>query len=77
VPKPDLVLLLDASGAAMHGRKGEYEPLELDRWRAAYKRLSNSSHSLLMIDAEQPPEAVRRQAQACIWRCCAERWRHR
>lgn len=67
-PLPDVVILLDASGATMHGRKGEYEPAVLETWRAAYRRLSASVAVLEVIDAEQPEEDVRREAEARIWR---------
>jgi thymidylate kinase len=67
-PLPDLVILLDASGATMHARSGEYEPAELERWRAAYGRLAKSVAALEVIDAEQPAEDVLREAEASIWR---------
>jgi thymidylate kinase len=74
-PQPDLVLLLDASGDTMHARKGEYEPERLEEWRAAYGRLGGRLARLEVLDAEQPVDAVRRDALAAIWRCYAERWR--
>lgn len=67
-PLPDVVILLDASGATMHARKGEYEPAVLETWRAAYARLRDDVAVLEVIDAEQPAEAVRREAEARIWR---------
>ncbi len=67
-PMPDLVLLLDASGATMHGRKGEYDPETLETWRAAYGRLVGKVAQLEVLDAEQSPDEVLRQAQASIWR---------
>jgi thymidylate kinase len=76
VPRPQLLLLLDASGTAMHARKGEYDPLRLEEWRDAYGRLRGRVRMLETLDAEQPPNVVRRDAQASIWRCYAERWRH-
>ena len=67
-PMPDLVLLLDASGETMHTRSGEYDPAVLEGWRAAYARLPGSVEALEVIDAEQPADAVRRRAEALIWR---------
>ncbi|MEA2221548.1 MAG: hypothetical protein QOJ35_4174, partial [Solirubrobacteraceae bacterium] len=32
---------------------------------------------LEMLDAEQPADAVRREATALVWRCYAQRWRTR
>ena len=75
VPKPDLVLVLDASGASMHDRKGEYKPARLEEWRGAYQRLHGTLRGLEVLDAERPADAVRRDASARIWRCYAERWR--
>jgi thymidylate kinase len=74
-PDPDLVLLLDASGATMHGRKGEYDPQRLETWRAAYAKLRDRVANLAVLDAERPAEAVRRDAVALVWRRYAERWR--
>jgi thymidylate kinase len=76
-PQPDLVLLLDASGATMHGRSREYDSEVLEGWRAAYHRLRGSVDSLEVLDAEQPVDAVRRDAQSRIWSRYAERWRRR
>jgi thymidylate kinase len=67
-PLPDLVLLLDASGPTMHARSGEYDPAVLESWRVAFHRLRASVPVLEVIDAEQAPEAVRREAEARIWR---------
>jgi thymidylate kinase len=74
-PQPDLVLLLDASGATMYARKAEYEPERLEEWRAAYGRLRGRLARLEVLDAEQSADAVRRDALATIWRCYAERWK--
>lgn len=67
-PMPDLVLLLDASGETMHTRSGEYVPTVLETWRAAYDRLRASVPQLEILDAERPADAVRRDAEARIWR---------
>jgi len=68
LPNPDLVLLLDASGHTMFGRKGEYSPATLEVWRAHYQGLEDSVRNLVVIDAEQPREAVLRDAQNLIWK---------
>lgn len=73
VPAPDLVLLLDAPGAVMYSRKGEYDAEQLERWREAYARLVAVA-PVAVIDARQPPDAVRRRAAARIWTCYAARW---
>jgi thymidylate kinase len=72
VPAPDLAVVLDASGATMHARKGEYDPAVLERWRAAYTRLRARGGGLVVLDAEQPADRVRAQAEAAVWRRYAE-----
>lgn len=73
-PRPDLVLLLDASGGTLHRRSGEYDASTLETWRAAYARLRDTP-GVAVIDAEQPADAVRREALTLVWRCCTDRWR--
>jgi thymidylate kinase len=74
VPRPELLLLLDASGATMHSRKGEYDPVQLEEWREAYRKLRGHGRVLQVVNAEQPADAVRRDAKACIWQRYVERW---
>ena len=73
-PRPDLVLVLDASGDTMHRRAGEYDSDTLESWRAAYERL-RGTRRVAMIDAEQPADVVLREAKTLIWRRYADRWR--
>jgi thymidylate kinase len=73
VPPVDLVLLLDASGRTMFDRKGEYSPGTLETWRAQYRKLERSVRNLVVIDAEQPAEAVLKAAQGAIWSRLRER----
>ena len=73
VPPPDLAVVLDASGATMHARKGEYDPAVLERWRAAYARIpARDAGALVTLDAEQPAARVRAEAEAAVWRRYAE-----
>ncbi len=67
VPPADLVLLLDASGRTMFGRKGEYSSGTLESWRAQYRKLESSVPNLVVIDAEQTADDVLKTAQAAIW----------
>ena len=76
VPRPELLLLLDASGATMHCRKGEYHGAQLEEWRDAYRRLCGRGRQLQVVNAEQPADAVRRDAQARIWQHYVQRWQH-
>jgi len=71
-PMPDLVLLLDASGETMYARSGEYGAPTLGRWREAYRLLRATVPQLETIDAERPPDDVRRDAERRIWRRYAE-----
>jgi len=68
VPLPDLVLLLDAPGRTLHERSGEYDAEVLERWRAAYAALARRVPHLVTLDAERPPDAVRRDAEKHVWR---------
>jgi thymidylate kinase len=74
-PAPDLLLLLDAPGATLHRRSGEYDPIKLEAWRAAYRGLARRRTRLEVLDAERPADLVRRDAQVRIWRAYGARWR--
>jgi thymidylate kinase len=76
VPRPELLLVLDASGATMYARKGEYSSAQLEEWRKAYRRLRGRGRVLQVLNAEQPPDVVRRDSQARIWRQYVQRWQH-
>ena len=67
---PDLVLVLDISGDAMHARKGERDPATLERMRAGYRRIAERPGSEA-IDATMPADRVARQATSSIWRALA------
>jgi thymidylate kinase len=77
VPRPKLLLLLDASGTTMHARKGEYSAAQLEEWRAAYRRLPGRERVLQVVNAEQAADDVRREAQTRIWGCYVQRWTDR
>jgi thymidylate kinase len=74
-PPPDLVIFLDASGATMHRRGGEYDEARLESWRAAYREIAASVPAMAIIDAEHPADAVRREAQRLILERAAVLWR--
>lgn len=67
VPMPDLVLLLDASGQTMHGRKGEYTPEILEEVRSCYRKVGARISNLAVIDAERPADEVLCIAQGLVW----------
>ena len=58
LPGPDMVILLDASVAVLHGRKQETSAEETARQRAAYLELIRSRPDAFVVDASQPLEAV-------------------
>jgi hypothetical protein len=60
----------------MHARKGEYNSAQLEEWRDAYGRLRGRGRVLEVVNAEQPAQSVRRDAQASIWRYYVQRWQH-
>jgi thymidylate kinase len=76
-PGPDLVLVLDAPGAVMHQRKGEYTAEMLEEWRQRFLALRGRIPNVEVLDTTQPPDVVRADATAAIWRRYAERWGHR
>lgn len=69
-PPPDLVLVLDLPGDAMHARKGERDPDTLERMRAGYRRIAERRRSET-LDATAPPEQIARAATALIWSAVA------
>jgi thymidylate kinase len=58
LPKPDLVLLLDAPVDVLQGRKQEVSRTETQRQRDAYLDLVRNLPNGRVIDAAQPAEAV-------------------
>jgi len=78
-PRLDLALVLDAPGITMFARKGEDSPALLERRRQAYLNLGNLVPNLVVLDATELADAVRRRASAEIWtRCLIRRQgRHR
>jgi Thymidylate kinase len=66
-PKPDVVLLLDAAGAVMFERKQEHTPEILEIRRQHYLQLGAKQRRLVVLDATQTPDSVRREAIVKIW----------
>ncbi len=73
LPKPDLVILLDAPPVVLQARKQEVSPAETERQCAAYRRLIAALPNGLVIDAAQPPEKVSAIIQSAILDFMAER----
>jgi thymidylate kinase len=73
-PSPDLVLLLDAPGAVMYARKGEYNPETLEHWRSDFRSLETQLKRLHRLDAGVSAADVQREAVARTWRIYSQRW---
>ncbi len=58
IPKPDLVILLDAPTDVLRGRKQEVSPHEIERQRHAYRQLVDMLPNGHIVDAAQPPDRV-------------------
>ncbi|MEZ4731266.1 MAG: hypothetical protein R3E79_29455 [Caldilineaceae bacterium] len=67
-PAPDLVILLDAPGAILYARKGEHSAALLEEQRQGYLQLKSQLRQMVVIDATQHPDTVRRQVTTQIWR---------
>jgi thymidylate kinase len=59
IPKPDLIIVLDASSSVIYSRKQELQPEEIDRQLSAYRKLAyDDPVRFLRLDAAQSPEAM-------------------
>jgi len=66
-PQPDLAIVLDVPGDELFRRKGEYDPLTLERRRQGYLELAGRVPGAAVIDASADPEIVRRAVVDRIW----------
>lgn len=57
-PKPHLVVCLDAPGRVLFARKGEGSTEWLDRRREEYRALADVVPAFVVVDADQPVDAV-------------------
>jgi thymidylate kinase len=71
-PRPDLVLVLDLPGEAAFARKGEFTPEGLEAVRQGFRALAPRVGAEI-VDAAAPPEQVRADVTARIWRRHRER----
>ncbi len=75
VPAPDRVIVLDAPGEVLFSRKGEHDPVTLERWRQGY--LSTFVPPGIVVDTSGPlPDSVR-AVLAVLWQELARRRRWR
>lgn len=59
--------MLDAPGELMFARKGEHTVEALERRRQGYLALRDRFPQLVVVDATQPAQVVRRQVTEVIW----------
>jgi hypothetical protein len=77
VPKPDLVILLDAPAEVLQARKRDVSLEETVRQREAYRALLGTLANGHLVDAAQPLERVVRQVTDIILRHLGTRIRRR
>ena len=73
-PPADLMLVLDAPGAAMYARKGEHSAHLLEQQRQRYLRLGERVPNVFIIDGTAGADAVARRAMGLIGERLADMW---
>jgi thymidylate kinase len=66
-PAPDLVIVLDAPGEVLFARKGEHSADMLERQRRQYLALQETLPHLIVVDATQDADQLRRTVISLIW----------
>lgn len=67
-PAPDLVIMLDAPGKLLYARKGEHTAAILEEQRQEYLQLRSQLPQMMVVDASQNTDCVRREVMSLIWR---------
>ncbi|NIR47304.1 hypothetical protein GWO43_02385 [candidate division KSB1 bacterium] len=67
LPKPELVIFLDAPGDVLFERKQEHTPEWLEQQRQAYLRLQDRLPNMHIINAASAPDKVKCEATDLIW----------
>ena len=75
IPKPDIVILLDAPAEVLQARKQEVPFKETARQRQAYLKLVRGMKNGVVLDASQPLEKVVEDVNRTILNSMAERTR--
>ncbi len=73
IPKPDLVILLDAPTELVRTRKQEVSRAETERQRWAYRKLVEALPTGHIVDAAQPVDRVATAAGTLVLDCLASR----
>ncbi len=67
-PAPDLVIMLDVPGEMLYARKGEHSAELLEQQRQNYLKLKPYFPQMVVVNATQEADAVRREVITLIWR---------
>jgi len=67
LPKPDVVLVLDAPAALLYERKPEHTLERIEAQRTAYRTLARRVRGAIEIDVSRPLEDVARTVTAAVW----------
>lgn len=73
IPRPDIMLVLNAPAEVIQQRKVEVSMAECQRQVAEYRRLADRHDFAVLVDASQPAEAVVRAANGAILAAMAKR----
>ena len=73
VPRPDLVVTLDAPGRVLYARKQEHDPEKLESQRQAYLALSDRLPNATVVDTDRSLDEVQREVTWLIWRGYVDR----
>ncbi|HEX5467213.1 MAG TPA: hypothetical protein VFW92_11120 [Candidatus Limnocylindrales bacterium] len=73
IPRPDVILVLDAPAEVLAARRPEHDVADLARQREAYQALAASLRGAHLIDASAQPALVQRAVLAAIWQAAARR----
>jgi len=69
VPRPDLLVVLDAPGEVLFDRKGEHDVSTLDRWRRGYLALPGGH----VVDTSVSVESSTADVRRLVWQFAAGR----
>jgi thymidylate kinase len=73
VPRPGLVIVLEASPETASARKAELPPSDLRRQASAWRTVLPRRTRVRFLDADRPPEDVRSAAREAVFSVLAER----
>jgi thymidylate kinase len=74
-PAPDLVVVLDVPGETMYARKGEFDPVHLERERQSFLALGQRIPGLQVVDGAQAQGSVRTEVTRHIWQNYLSTWK--